>query len=81
MLLEQARRGEALSAATLGEALSGGEMSLLVQLLQEPERLSQGERALNDYIERIRERREQKTDTDDLRKLAEKLKEKKGYKG
>ena len=81
VLLEKARRGEALSAATLGEALSGGEMSLLVQLLQEPERLSQGERALNDYIERIRERREQKTDTDDLRKLAEKLKEKKGYKG
>ena len=81
VLLEKARRGEALSAAPLGEALSGGEMSLLVQLLQEPERLSQGERALNDYIERIRERREQKTDTDDLRKLAEKLKEKKGYQG
>ncbi len=81
VLLNKARRGEALSTATLGDALSGGEMSLLVQLLQEPEVLAHGERALQDYIDRIRERREQKSDTDDLRKLAEKLKEKKGYKG
>ena len=81
VLLDKARRGEALSTATLADALSGGEMSLLVKLLQEPETLAHGERALQDYIDRIRERRERKTDTDDLRKLAEKLKEKKGYKG
>ena len=81
LLREKARKGEALSTATLGAELSGGEMSLLVQLLQEPELLAQGERAMNDYIERIRERRERKTDAADLRQLSEKLREKKGYKG
>ena len=80
-LLDKARRGESLSTATLADALSGAEMSLLVQLLQEPETLAHGERALRDYIERIREQKERKTDADDLRQLSEKLREKKGYKG
>ena len=81
VLLDKARRGESLSTATLGDTLSGDEMSLLVRLLQEPETLAHGERALQDYIDRIRERREEKTEAGDLRALARKMKEKKGYKG
>ena len=81
VLLEKARRGEHLSTATLGDALSGAEMSLLVQLLQEPEVLSRGEKTLQDYIDRIREQRERKNDAEDLRQLSQKLREKKGYKG
>ncbi len=80
-VLDKARRGEAISAATLGSSLSSGEMNLLVQLLQQPETLAHGERALTDYINRIRERREQKAGADDLRQLSEKLRQKKGYKG
>ena len=81
VLLDKARQGEHLSTATLAEALDGNEMGLLVQLLQEPEVLAHGERALQDYIDRIREQRERKTDADDLRQLSQKLREKKGYKG
>ena len=41
-MLDKLRRGEAVSTATLGEALSGEEMSLLVSLLQKPELLKKG---------------------------------------
>ena len=69
------------SAATLGGALDGQEMSLLVRLLQKPELLSKGDRALADYIKRIRERKEQGKQVSDLRALADKLRETKGYEG
>ena len=74
-------RGETPSAATLGGALDGQEMSLLVRLLQKPELLSKGDRALADYIKRIRERKEQGKQVSDLRALADKLRETKGYEG
>ena len=56
-------------------------MSLLVRLLQKPELLSKGDRALADYIKRIRERKEQGKQVSDLRALADKLRETKGYEG
>ena len=56
-------------------------MSLLVGLLQKPELLAQGGRALRDYIHKIRERKELAAATTDLRALASKLREKKGYEG
>ena len=40
-----------------------------------------GEMALKDYIARIRRQRELAADTADLRRLAERLKETKGYEG
>ena len=81
VLRDKIDRGETPSAATLGGALDGQEMSLLVRLLQKPELLSKGDRALADYIKRIRERKEQGKQVSDLRSLADKLRETKVYEG
>ena len=81
VLRDKIDRGETPSTATLGGALDGQEMSLLVRLLQKPELLSKGDRALADYIKRIRERKEQGRQVSDLRALADKLRETKGYEG
>ena len=81
VLLDKARRGESIGTATLGAVLSADEMSLLVRLLQKPEQLSRGETALNDYVTRIRERSRLQEENKDLRALAQKLREKKGYEG
>ena len=80
-MLDKLRRGEAVSTATLGEALSGEEMSLLVSLLQKPELLSRSGQSLRDYIGKIRERRDEAGQADDLRALANRYREKKGYEG
>lgn len=74
-------RGEEVSAAVLGGELSLNEMSLLVGILQTPELLSRGGRALRDYIKRIRERKELAAGETDLRELASRLRERKGYEG
>ncbi|MCR5665065.1 MAG: DNA primase [Oscillospiraceae bacterium] len=81
VLLDRARQGGELGSAALSGVLSGEEMSLLVQLLQKPVQLSRSETALNDYINRIRERKAFSSGTEDLRALANKLREKKGYEG
>ena len=70
-----------MSAAVLGGELSLNEMSLLVGILQKPEFLSRGGRALRDYIKRIRERKELAAGETDLRELASRLRERKGYEG
>ena len=80
-MLAKRRRGETASTATLGEALSGEEMSLLVSLLQKPELLSRSGQSLRDYIGKIREHRDEAGQADDLRALANRYREKKGYEG
>lgn len=80
-ITERLRRGETVSTATLSEALSGEEMSLLVSLLQKPELLSRSGQSLRDYISKLRERREEAGQAADLRALANKYREKKGYEG
>ena len=80
-MLEKLRRGETANTATLSEALSGEEMSLLVSLLQKPELLSRSGQSLRDYIGRIKERRDEAGQADDLRALASRYREKKGYEG
>ena len=80
-ILEKLRRGETASTATLSEALSGEEMSLLVSLLQKPELLSRSGQSLRDYIGKIQERRDEAGQADDLRALANRYREKKGYEG
>ncbi len=79
--LEKLRRGDSVSTATLGQDLSGEEMSLLVSLLQKPEILSRSRRSMQDYISKIKERREESSQSSDLRALANKYREKKGYEG
>jgi len=73
--------GETVSTASLAEALSAQEMSLLVNLLQKPEQLAQGEKALGDYIEKMRELKKMPAGSTDLRALADSLRERKGYRG
>ena len=80
VLRDKARRGDSLSTATLGADLSGQEMSLLVQLLQKPERLSGGKTALQDYIARIRDARDEKNGRNDLIAFMKKQREKMGIK-
>ncbi len=75
------RRGDAVTTATLGGVLTPQEMSLLVDILQKPETLSRAGSALSDYTQRIRERRELREQSTDLRSLAQKLREKRGYEG
>ncbi len=75
------QQGEAVSTALLSETLSQQEMSLLIRLLQKPERLAQGEQALQDYIEKIRQQKELAAGNADLNALAASLRERKGYKG
>lgn len=73
--------GDIISTATLSATLPPELASLLAGILQKPEALRNGEMALKDYIARIRRQRELATDTADLRRLAERLKETKGYEG
>ena len=80
-ILERLRRGDSVSTATLSEALSGEEMSLLVSLLQKPELLNRSRQSMADYINKINERREESGNSFDLRALANKYREKKGYEG
>ncbi len=55
-----------MSADLLGAELEQGEVALLVDLLQKPETLSNSARALDDYINRIRQRRRAAAEGDDL---------------
>ena len=73
--------GEIIGTAAMGAVLSPQSASLLAAILQKPEALRNGERALADYIARIRAQRELSGTDEDLRSLAEKLRKTKGYEG
>lgn len=74
-------RGEAVNTAALSAELTLNEMSLLVSILQKPELLAHGDRTLRDYIERIHEQKELEAQGTDLRALADKLRQRKGFEG
>ncbi len=81
VLKSKFENGDIISMATMSAALTPQEVSLLAGILQKPEALRNGEKALSDYIERIRKQRELTDSSEDLRQLAEKLKQTKGYEG
>ena len=60
VLLERIEKHESVNSANLGEALSSGEMSLLVRIQQAPVSMTRGEQALGDYISIIRQQAEQR---------------------
>ena len=60
VLLERIERHESVNSANLGEALSSGEMSLLVRIQQAPVSMTRGDQALGDYISIIRQQAEQR---------------------
>ena len=74
--------GEPISAAAMGAVLSPDEMSLMSSILQKPESTANGRRALGDYIEIMKaENGVAVSCEEDLRTVAERLKEIKGFKG
>ena len=78
-LLEARAEGRALSAAALAGTLSGEEMSLLTGVLQKPESLANGARALEDYIRFIDKEYQKRAgtgDTDPLLAAQESIKRK-----
>jgi len=81
VIVERLRSGGNMSTAVLSENLSNEEMGLLVSVLQKPEDLKNGQRSIKDYIERIKQQNELKSDGTDLRALANKLRETKKYEG
>lgn len=71
--------GENASPASLEGSLSPEEMQLLARILQKPESAARSREALADYINIMR--RENAEGASDPRVLAERMREKKGYKG
>ena len=80
-LLDKALRGEEIKLAALSAALTPQEMSLLTGIIQTPADLSNAPKALADYIDILQTQRCAAGGAEDLRALAERLKEKKGYGG
>ncbi len=81
VLKSKFEKGEIISMATVSAVLLPQEASLLASVLQKPEMLRNGEKALSDYIGRIKRQNELAHSAEDLRELAERLKETKGYEG
>ena len=81
ILRQKIEEGGAVSISSLSGLLSQEEMNLLVNILQKPEVLSSGRRALQDYIMRIREQHELEAGGSelDLNALRDRLRERKGY--
>ena len=79
-MLDFTRSGHECSAAALSSRLTPDEVGLYTSLIQEPVSAANGPRALADYIHKI-EAENCPDDTSDLRAVAAKLKETKGYGG
>lgn len=70
-----------ITEASIATELSGAEASQLTTIAQKPESLANGERAMRDYIEKIRTEKLKKNSDRDLLAVSEKYREKKGYGG
>jgi DNA primase len=80
------KHGAQPSLALMTERFTNEEISILTEILSEPQELSNGEKALNDYIkiiktEKLARAQAQGGDGIDLNELASKLRESKGYGG
>ncbi len=81
-LLKVVKADKEVSVSTLSGTFSPEEMGVFVKIINEPE-IVQGSRrrALDDYINVIKAENGNKNEPSDLREIAEKLREKKGYGG
>lgn len=80
-LMEQLSAGAELSVSRMTPLLSTEEMNLLIRIIQKPEQLNGGSRAMEDYLRRMKEEEEHRSGQDirDLRALSEKLRKEKGF--
>ena len=81
ILREKAAANAPLSMAALSGSFTQEEIEHITALLQKPEVLSNGRKALEDYIGIIRAQRESLNAEDDLRAYAESIRNKKRYGG
>ena len=78
-LRRRKREGAPITPAAVAAGLSSSEAAQLTVILGKPESIAGGERAMADYIEKIRSRR--LSGQADLLEVAQRLREKKGYGG
>ena len=81
ILREKAAANSPLSMAALSGTFTPEEVDHITAILQKPEVLSNGAKALADYIGIIRAQRKPLSEEDDLRAYAETIRNKKGYGG
>ncbi len=70
-----------LSMASLAASFTAEEIDHLTSILQKPEVLSNGQKALGDYINIIKTEKQNSSAEDDLRAFAEQMRNRKGYGG
>ena len=63
--------GETVSIASLSACLEGGEMSMLIEILEEPETLAISEKTLEDYVTAIRKAVKKKSISDIIKEKQE----------
>ena len=74
--------GESVDQSVISALITNDEASQLGRILSRPESAAVGQRAIKDYIEKIRaENKKPVTDDDELLRASQKYKEKKGYGG
>ncbi len=81
MVQERCADGRSMSLAILTSELPPEEASHLTEIMQKPENMQEREKAMSDYIEKIKTEKLKKISKDNLLAVQEKLKEKKGYGG
>lgn len=81
MVQERCADGRSMSLAILTSELPPEEASHLTEIMQRPENMQEREKAMSDYIEKIKTEKLKKISKDNLLAVQEKLKEKKGYGG
>jgi len=81
ILQEKAAQHASLSIAALSGTFTSEEVNHITALLQQPEVLSNGRKALKDYIDVIRTERDAADATSDLLAFAEKMRNKKSFGG
>lgn len=81
IVLSRYEEGRTLTLASLASELSSEEASELTNIMQRPENMAESEKAMTDYIEKIKTERLKNSSKDDLLAVRERLKEKKGYGG
>ena len=81
MIQERCVDGRSMSLAILTSELPPEEASHLTEIMQKPENMQESEKAMSDYIEKIKTEKLKKISKDNLLAVQEKLKEKKGYGG
>ena len=83
---ESSKHGSQPSLVPLAERFSNEEISILTEILNEPQELSQSAKALNDYIniiktEKLTRQQENGTEENRLLEMSKKLRESKSYRG